>query len=253
MKLICWNVNGLRAILKKGFTDFVAQENPDIICLQEIKAMQEQIGEILPDYPFQYYYSAQRKGYSGTAILSKTRPLAVQFGFGLPEYDTEGRVITCEFENYFVVTVYTPNAKPDLSRLEYRHKYWDVYFLQHVMELDKKKPVIFCGDLNVAHQEIDLKNPKQNRGEHGFTDEEREGFSNFLSGGFVDTFRELYPQKIMYSWWSNFGNARANNTGWRIDYVLTSRRLFPFVKESFILPHVLGSDHCPVGILLDEN
>jgi exodeoxyribonuclease III len=252
MKLICWNVNGLRAVLKKGFTDFIAKEDPDIICLQEIKAEQEQVGVILPEYPYQYYYSAEKKGYSGTAIFSKDKPLAVQYGMGLEEYDKEGRVITVEFEQYFVVTVYTPNAKPDLARLEYRHKYWDVFFLQFVQELDRQKPVIFCGDLNVAHNEIDLKHAARNKGEHGFTDEEREGFSNFISGGFIDTFREMYPDKVQYTWFSFFGNARANNSGWRIDYVLVSRRLYPFVKDSFILNDVTGSDHCPVGITLQK-
>ena len=255
MKLISWNVNGIRAIMKKGFVESMQAQNADIICLQEIKATTEQIekeiGEFMPEFPHKYYYSAEKKGYSGTAVLSKVEPLAVQFGLGLAEYDTEGRVITVEFADYFVVTVYTPNAKPDLSRLDYRHKEWDILFLQHCQRLDEKKPVIFCGDLNVAHEEIDLKYPKQNRGAHGFTDEEREGFTNFVAGGFVDTFRLLYPEKIQYSWFSYFGNARANNSGWRIDYVLVSNRIASFVKESFILNDVFGSDHCPVGVMIE--
>lgn len=261
IKLLSWNVNGLRAAIKKGFLDFVAKENPDILCLQETKAMRDQVELDLPDYE-EYWNSAERKGYSGTAIFTKKKPTAVYNDF-LPsivktgtlfddqERDaaSEGRVLSMEFEHYFVVTVYTPNTKPDLSRLRFRHREWDPLFLKHVKTLEKKKPVIFCGDLNVAHREIDLARPKDNVGKHGFTHEEREGFDNMLKAGFADTFRELHPNKTdAYTWWTHWANARTRNVGWRIDYVLVSKQLKKNIKDAFILPEVMGSDHCPVGI-----
>lgn len=263
IKLISWNVNGLRAAIKKGFLDFVAKEDPDILCLQETKAMRHQVEIDLPNYE-EYWNSAERKGYSGTAIFTKQKPIAVYNDF-LPsvlksgtlldeqgrDAANEGRILSMEFEKYFAVTVYTPNSKNDLTRLGFRHKAWDPLFLKHVKALQKKKPVVFCGDLNVAHQEIDLARPKDNVGKHGFTDEEREGFDKMLKAGFVDTFRELYPDKTdAYSWWTHWANARARNVGWRIDYVLVSEQLKKNVKDAFILPEVMGSDHCPVGITL---
>jgi exodeoxyribonuclease-3 len=262
MKLISWNVNGIRAALKKGFIDYVNQEQPDILCLQETKAQQGQAEIDLPDYE-EYWNSAERKGYSGTAIFTKEKPLSVMNGmfndgklmnfadsFGDPA--TEGRVLTAEFEKFFVVTVYTPNTKRELSRLELRHKHWDPAFLKHLQDLEKNKPVIFCGDLNVAHAEIDLARPDTNHFAHGFTDEEREGFTNIVSAGFVDTFRQLHPDAPgHYTWWAPFGGARPKNVGWRIDYVGVSAALKDNVSDAFIRPEVMGSDHCPVGIILD--
>jgi exodeoxyribonuclease-3 len=261
IKLLSWNVNGLRAAIRKGFLDVIAKEKPDILCLQETKAMREQVVLDLPDYE-EYWNSAVQKGYSGTAIFTKRKPMAVYKDF-LPsilkpatllddqgrDAANEGRILTLEFETHFVTTVYTPNTKNDLSRLDFRYKKWDPLFLKHVKALQKKKPVIFCGDLNVAHQEIDLARPKDNVGKHGFTDEEREGFENMLEAGFVDTFRELHPDKTdAYSWWTHWAKARERNVGWRIDYFLISEQLKKNVKDAFILPEVMGSDHCPVGI-----
>lgn len=260
MKLISWNVNGIRATLKKGFMDFLAEHDPDILCLQETKAMREQVEIDLPQYE-EFWNSATRKGYSGTAIFSKKKPIQVVHDF--PEHilqtypmtdsfgdaNSEGRVMVAEFDTYFVATVYTPNAKDKLERIPLRHKQWDVGFLQYMKELETKKPVIFCGDLNVAHEEIDLARPKQNIGNKGFTDEERQGFSNFIEAGFVDTLRAQYPDTPeLYTWWSHWGKARERNVGWRIDYVLVSEQIKNNVQNAFILPEVMGSDHCPVGI-----
>ncbi len=250
-KLISWNVNGIRAALKKDFLGFVKKHNPDILCIQETKARPEQVELELDSHPYKYWNSAEKKGYSGTAIFSKTEPISVTYDLGIEELDTEGRVITAEFKDFYVVTVYTPNSKDDLSRVPYRFEKWDPAFLKHCKKLEKKKPVIFCGDLNVAHMEIDLKNDKANRGKHGFTDEERKGFSNFVEAGFVDTFRSLYPEEVKYSWWSYFRKARETNAGWRIDYFLVSESLKPKLKEATILNEVFGSDHCPVGIELE--
>jgi exodeoxyribonuclease-3 len=264
MKLYCWNVNGIRAVVKKGtFQKFVAEHKPDILCLQETKAEKGQAEIDLPDYR-EYWNSAEKKGYSGTAIFSKHEPIKVINGYPdafakkfkfadelKRDSATEGRVISAEFEKFHVVTVYTPNAKDDLSRLKLRHKQWDPAFLAYCQQLEKTKPVIFCGDLNVAHTELDLANPKPNKGKKGFTDEEREGFQNFVDAGFVDTFRIFTQGNGHYSWWSHFANSRSRNVGWRIDYVLVSGSLRKHVKEAKIHADVLGSDHCPVSIKLD--
>lgn len=249
MKIVSWNVNGIRAILKKGFSDFLKQEDPDVVCIQETKANPEQVDLVMEDYPYHYWNSAERKGYSGVAIFSKVKPISVKKGIG-HEVDNEGRVLTAEFEEFYLVTVYTPNGKDDLSRIPLRHKEWDPLFLEHCKNLEKKKPVIFCGDLNVAHKPIDLKNDKANEGRKGYTQEEREGFSNFLEKGFIDTFRHFYPEEEKYSWWSYMGGARNRNVGWRIDYFLISNSFVDRIKDSFILNDVMGSDHCPVGIKL---
>ena len=245
MKFISWNVNGIRAVLKKGFMDFLEEHDPDIICLQETKAHKEQVAINLEEYPFDYWNSAVKKGYSGTAIFSKKEPLNIIYDIGIEEHDQEGRVITAEFENYYLVTVYTPNSKRELLRLEYRQQ-WDIDFLKFVKELEKKKPVIFCGDLNVAHKEIDLKNPKTNRRNPGFTDEERSSFDNIESAGFIDTFREFNTEGGHYSWWSYMFQARKKDIGWRIDYFCISEALKPQLKDAYILKDVLGSDHAPV-------
>lgn len=262
--IISWNVNGIRAVHRKGlFVPFAEEYQPDILCLQETKAQQEQSEVDLPEYE-EYWHSAEKKGYSGTAIFTKPKPLSVvngfpaslvkKFGLGPDGYGdpcSEGRVIAAEYDDFFIVTVYTPNAKDDLSRLPLRHKRWDPAFLAYCQELEKRKPVIFCGDLNVAHTEDDLANPKENVGKHGFTDEERAGFQSFVDAGFVDTFRIFHKGSGQYSWWSHWANARTRNIGWRIDYVLVSKALKDRVKDAFILPSVMGSDHCPVGIKLD--
>jgi exodeoxyribonuclease III len=261
IKFYSWNVNGIRAVVRKGtFQNFIAEHRPDILCLQETKAEKGQAEIDLPDY-HEYWNSAEKKGYSGTAIFSKQKPVNVTNGFPdafarrftfadelKRDSWNEGRVITAEFDKFYAVTVYTPNAKDDLSRVPLRHKHWDPAFLDYVVQLDKSKPVIFCGDLNVAHTELDLANPKSNKGKKGFTDEEREGFQKFVDAGFVDTFR-LYTQGSgHYSWWSHFANARARNIGWRIDYVLVSGSIKDKVREAKIHADVLGSDHCPVSI-----
>lgn len=250
MKLISWNVNGIRAALKKGFLDFVTKENPDVLCIQETKAHPDQVDLVLSDYPYHYWNSAEKKGYSGTAVFSKLEPLSVVNGLGLEEHDKEGRVITLEFRNFFLINVYTPNSKRGLVRLDYR-QVWDKEFLKYMKTLEKKKPVIVCGDLNVAHKEIDLANPKSNRMNAGFTDEERADFTNIVESGFIDTFREFDKSPGKYTWWSYMFNARANNVGWRIDYFCISSSLRSRLKNAFILPEVMGSDHCPVGILLE--
>ncbi|MBQ8585775.1 MAG: exodeoxyribonuclease III [Butyricicoccus sp.] len=246
MKLISWNVNGLRACVGKGFFDFLAAEQPDMMCLQETKLQPEQAPEV--EGYFDYWYSAEKKGYSSTALFSKTEPLSVKFGLGIEEHDHEGRVITAEYEDFYLVTVYTPNSQDELRRLDYRMT-WDDAFRAYVCALDEKKPVIMCGDLNVAHEEIDLKNPKTNRRNAGFTDEERAKMTELLGAGFADTFRRFYPDLTgAYSWWSYRFKAREKNAGWRIDYFLVSERLMPRIKRAAILSDVFGSDHCPVLI-----
>jgi exodeoxyribonuclease-3 len=264
MKIISWNVNGIRAVIKKDlFLSFVDKYDPDILCLQETKAERDQVILDLPQYT-EYWNSAVKKGYSGTAIFSKTKPLNVvnglpegiikKYGLTTDDYgdpNSEGRVIAAEFEKFFVVTVYTPNAKDDLSRIPLRHKQWDPAFLAYCKQLEKKKPVIFCGDLNVAHTEDDLARPKENVGLKGFTSEEREGFQNFIDEGFVDTLRIFKKGNGNYTWWSHFANARARNVGWRIDYILVSPTLKEKVKKASILAEVMGSDHCPVEIIAD--
>ena len=250
MKLISWNVNGLRACVGKGFLEFFRIIGADAVCLQETKLQPHQIQLETPGYR-QYWNSAERKGYSGTAILTRMEPLTVSYGLGIPEHDTEGRVITCEFPAFYLVTVYTPNAQDGLRRIDYRMQ-WDDAFRDYLLALDRKKPVIVCGDMNVAHQEIDLKNPGPNRGNAGFSDEEREKFSRLLASGFTDTFRLLYPEQTgAYSWWSYRFHARENNAGWRIDYFLVSDRLRERVTAARILQDIYGSDHCPVELELE--
>ena len=245
MKFISWNVNGIRAVIKKGFYDFMNEYKPDIICIQETKAHKEQVELSLPNYPYQFWNSAVKKGYSSTAIFSKIEPLNVKYDIGIEEHDQEGRVITLEFDNYYLVTVYTPNSKRELLRLEYR-QVWDKEFLKFIKNLEQHKPVIFCGDLNVAHKEIDLKNPKTNRFNPGFTDEERSGFSNIVNSDFIDTFREFNKDGGHYTWWSYMFQARAKDIGWRIDYFCISKILKENLKDSYILKDVLGSDHAPI-------
>ena len=252
MKIISWNVNGIRAVLKKGFLDFMDEHDPDIICIQETKAHKEQVELELDKYPYKYWNSAEKKGYSSTAIFSKHKPINVINDMGIEKHDNEGRIITLEFKDYYLVTVYTPNSKRDLSRLPYRQNEWDVDFLSYMKSLEEKKPVIFCGDLNVAHKEEDLANPSSNKttksrpGNAGFTDEEREGFDNIINAGFIDTFREFHKGNGHYTWWSYMGGARARNVGWRIDYFCISPSLKSIMTDSSILPEVMGSDHCPI-------
>ena len=247
MKLISWNVNGLRACLQKGFLDFFKEVDADVFCLQETKLQADQHDLELPGY-YQYWNYAEKKGYSGTALFTKKEPLAVTYGIGMEQHDHEGRVITAEFEEYYVVTVYTPNSQRELTRLDYRME-WESDFLSYIKKLEEKKPVIFCGDLNVAHQEIDLKNPKSNRHNAGFTDEERACFGRVLENGFVDTFRYFYPDVTeVYSWWSYMFQARSKNAGWRIDYFVVSESLKERLKDAKIHTQVMGSDHCPVEL-----
>jgi exodeoxyribonuclease-3 len=249
-KLISWNVNGLRACVSKNeFYEFIEKENPDFVGLQETKLQEGQIEVDLPGY-HQYWNYAEKKGYSGTAIFVKEEPLSVSYGLGIEEHDHEGRVITLEYPDYYIITVYVPNAKEDLSRLEYRMK-WEDDFLSYVKELEKKKPVIYCGDLNVAHKEIDLKNPKTNRKHAGFTDEERSKFDNVVNADMIDTFRFFYPDlEGAYSWWSYRFHAREKNAGWRIDYFVTSKTLEDRLEDAIIYKDVHGSDHCPVGLII---
>lgn len=250
MKLISWNVNGIRACVQKGFEDFFKEVDADIFCIQESK-MQE--GQLVLDFPgyHQYWNYAVKKGYSGTAVFTKQEPLSVAYGMGIEEHDQEGRVITLEFPDFYLITVYTPNSQDGLKRLDYRMK-WETDFLAYLKNLEKSKPVIFCGDLNVAHKEIDLKNPKTNRKNAGFSDEEREKFSILLENGFVDTFRYFYPdQESIYSWWSYRFSARAKNAGWRIDYFCVSESLKERLKDARILTEITGSDHCPVELELN--
>ncbi len=250
MKLISWNVNGLRAAVTKGFMESFNELDADIFCLQETKLQPDQISLELPGYE-QYWNSAVKKGYSGTAVFTRIKPLSVTNGIGIEEHDQEGRVITAEYENFYLVCCYTPNSQRELARLEYRMT-WEDAFHNYLLELDKKKPVILCGDLNVAHQEIDLKNPKTNRKNAGFSDEERAKMTELLESGFTDTFRHLYPDAIeQYSWWSYMGKARERNTGWRIDYFITSKRLDDKIQEAKIHQQIFGSDHCPVELVID--
>jgi exodeoxyribonuclease III len=264
MKLYSWNVNGIRAVIKKGeLHKFFESYKPDTVGLQEIKAHPDQFELHLDGYDYYYYNPAERKGYSGTAIISKIPALSIQNNFSakiLQKYNfvdkygdisTEGRVLAAEFEDFYFVTVYTPNCKEDLSRLKLRADVWDRAFLDFMLELQLSKPVIFCGDTNVAHNEIDLANPKANRGKHGFTDEERAGFGRFIENNFADTFRLFNQQPEQYSWWSNFGGARSRNVGWRIDYFVTSQDLKAKLKGAYIHPSQMGSDHCPVSIEID--
>ena len=251
MRLVSWNVNGIRAVIKKNFAEFVAEHSPDILCVQETKARPEQV-----DLPLElagyhnYWNSAVKPGYSGTAIFSRHRPLSISHGINVEEHDSEGRVITVEFSDFQLVTVYTPNSQNELRRLAYRQQ-WDADFLAYCKELEKSKPVIFCGDLNVAHREIDLARPKQNRNNAGFSDEERANFDNILEAGFIDTFRHFYPEKTdAYSWWSYRAGARGKNIGWRLDYFCVSSILIDRVRGAKILSDVTGSDHCPVTLEL---
>lgn len=249
MKLISWNVNGLRACVQKGFLDFFQKADADIFCIQESKLQEGQISLDLPGY-YQYWNYAQKKGYSGTAIFTRQEPLTVTYGIGIPEHDTEGRVITLEFPEFYMVTCYTPNSQNELARLPYRMQ-WEDAFRGYLLSLDAKKPVILCGDLNVAHQEIDLKNPKTNRQNAGFTDEERGKMTELLESGFTDTFRHFYPDlENVYSWWSYRFKAREKNAGWRIDYFITSKRLDEKLTDAKIHTDIFGSDHCPVELTL---
>ncbi|MSR91291.1 exodeoxyribonuclease III [Inconstantimicrobium porci] len=249
MKLISWNVNGLRACVKKGFLDYFNEVDADIFCIQESKLQEGQIDLELPGY-YQYWNYAVKKGYSGTAVFTKKKPLNVTYGMGIEEHDNEGRIITAEFEEFYLVTVYTPNSQNELARLDYRCK-WEDDFLAYLKNLEKTKPVVVCGDMNVAHNEIDLKNPKTNRKNAGFTDEEREKFSNLLNAGFIDTFRYFHPDlEQVYSWWSYRFKAREKNAGWRIDYFCVSSSLEKYLSSADIHTEVLGSDHCPVELQL---
>ena len=248
MKLISWNVNGIRACVQKGFLDFFHEADADIFCIQETKMQEGQLNLELERY-HQYWNYAVKKGYSGTAVFTKKEPLSVSYGLGIEEHDQEGRVITCEFEDFYFVTVYTPNSQSELARLDYRMK-WEDDFLTYLESLDK--PIILCGDLNVAHQEIDLKNPKTNRKNAGFTDEEREKMTKLLDDGFIDTFRYFYPDlEGKYSWWSYMGRAREKNVGWRIDYFIVSNDIAKKIKDATIHQEVYGSDHCPVELIID--
>lgn len=264
MRIISWNVNGIRAVHKKGlFLPFIEKYQPDILCLQETKAEQHQSEVDLLEYK-EYWNSAVKKGYSGTAIFTREKPITVFNNFpesivkkfkikndGYGDPSTEGRIVTAEFKKFFVVTVYTPNSKDDLSRLSLRHDVWDPAFLAYCKELEEKKPVIFCGDLNVAHTELDLARPKENLGKKGFTQEERTGIDNIIEAGFIDSLRMFYKDGGQYTWWTHWANARANNVGWRIDYVFVSEKLKSKIKKAYILPEVYGSDHCPVAIEID--
>ena len=249
MKLISWNVNGIRACLNKGFSEFFKEADADIFCLQETKCQPEQIELEFEGYT-SYWNSAEKKVYSGTAIFTKKKPIKVTYGIGIEEHDKEGRIITLEFENFYLVTNYTPNAKRELERLDYR-MVWEDEIRKYLLELNKKKPVIMCGDLNVAHEEIDLKNPKTNKGNAGFTDEERGKMTELLNSGFIDSYRYLYPEKMEYSWWSYMGHAREKNVGWRIDYFIVSNDIKEKIKNATIYTKILGSDHCPIGLEIE--
>ena len=248
MRLISWNVNGLRACMGKGFADFFREADADCFCVQETKLQEGQIALELPGYE-QYWNYAEKKGYSGTAVFTRIPPLSVRRGLGIPEHDREGRVITLEFAELFLICLYTPNAQRELQRLPYRME-WEDAFADYAAALAREKPVVICGDMNVAHREIDLKNAKSNVGNAGFTYEEREKFGKLLDRGFVDTFRALYPDRVGYTWWSYMFHARERNTGWRIDYFLVSDALRPRVRDALIYPEIMGSDHCPVGLEL---
>ncbi|MBC8590933.1 exodeoxyribonuclease III [Wansuia hejianensis] len=249
MKLISWNVNGIRACVKKGFLDYFKEVDADIFCLQETKLQEGQIDLELEGY-YQYWNYAEKKGYSGTAIFTKVEPISVYYGMGIDYHDNEGRMITAEYDDFYLVNVYTPNSQRELARLEYRMK-WEDDFRSYIKDLDNKKPVIICGDLNVAHKEIDLKNPSSNRKNAGFTDEERGKLTELLDEGFIDTFRYFYPDKEdAYSWWSYITRARERNAGWRIDYFVASEKLKDRLKSADIHNHILGSDHCPVELII---
>lgn len=256
LKLTSWNVNGIRAAINKGFMDFFNENNSDIFCLQETKARPEQVDIELPGYN-DYWCSAEKKGYSGTAVFSKVKPFEVSNGIGIEKHDNEGRVITADYEQFYLVNCYTPNSKRDLSRLDYRHNEWEVDFLDYLKHLETRKPVVLCGDLNVAHKEDDLANPQSNKttksrlGNAGFTDEERASFDNLVNAGFIDTFREFTEGNGHYSWWSYMGKSRERNVGWRIDYFMISPQLRPNLVSAKIRPEILGSDHCPVEIELE--
>ncbi len=250
MNLMSWNVNGIRAILQKGFLDIVAKQNPDVLSLQEVKARDEQVNLEIPGY-LKFWNAAQRPGYSGTAVFTKKEPLSVAYGMGLADHDTEGRVITVEFPKYYLVNVYTPNSGEELKRLSYRQT-WDDAFRNYILSLEKKKPVIVCGDLNVAHHEIDLANPKSNRESSGFTDQERQSFTKFIESGYLDSFRVFNQEPKQYTWWTYRFGARSRNVGWRIDYFCPSKELQSMMKNAYILPELMGSDHCPVGLTLKE-
>jgi exodeoxyribonuclease-3 len=250
MKLVSWNVNGIRAVLSKGFHESIARIDPDVLCLQEIRALPEQVELELPGYEL-HWNSAKRKGYAGTATFTRIKPMTVTRGMGLGEHDQEGRITTLEFDDYHLVNVYTPNSGKELARLEYRTKEWDPEFLGYCRKLDKKKPVIFCGDLNVAHKDIDIHDPKSNAGSAGFTDEERANFDRIVQAGFIDTFREFTKEGGHYTWWSYIMRGRAKNRGWRIDYFCISPGVRERLKSATILSDVMGSDHCPVAIELE--
>ncbi|RBP65268.1 exodeoxyribonuclease-3 [Alkalibaculum bacchi] len=252
MKLVSWNVNGIRAVLKKGFMDFFKEVDADVFCLQETKLQEGQLDLELEGY-HQYWNYAEKKGYSGTAIFTKTEPISVRYGMGREEHDKEGRIITAEFEDFFLLTIYTPNSQKELARLDYRMT-WEEAILEYFKELEAIKPIIFCGDLNVAHKEIDLKNPKSNRKSAGFSDEERAKFDVLVENGYIDTFRYFYPDKEdAYTWWSYITKARERNAGWRIDYFCTSKSLEDRLVDAQIYSEVLGSDHCPVGLTMSAS
>lgn len=249
MRFISWNVNGFRSCLGKGFGEFFKDMDADFFSIQETKMQPGQAEFDTPEY-HQHWYSAEKKGYSGTAIFAKHEPISVKYGIGIDEHDHEGRAITLEYEKFYLLNVYTPNAQRELARLDYRMK-WEDALRAYMIELDKNKPVIYCGDLNVAHEEIDIKNPKTNHFSAGFSDEERGKFSELLGEGFTDTFRALYPDTVKYTWWSYMYGARQKNVGWRIDYFVVSNRIFDKVKDSLIFNEIMGSDHCPVGLEID--
>ena len=249
MKFISWNVNGFRACLNKGFGDFFKDADADFFCIQETKMQPGQADFDTPGY-YQYWYSAEKKGYSGTAVFTKHEPISVKYGIGVDEHDHEGRAITLEYDDFYLLCVYTPNAQRELARLQYRMS-WEDALREYMKTLDSEKPVVYCGDLNVAHREIDLKNPKTNHFSAGFSDEERGKFTELLNAGFADTFRSLYPDTVKYSWWSYMFKSREKNVGWRIDYFVVSQRILERVKDSVILNEIMGSDHCPVGIEID--
>ncbi len=249
-KLISWNVNGIKSVLSKGLLDFIKKEKPDIVCLQETRSPKKEVIVTLPGYE-QFWNHAKKPGYSGTAVFTKIKPLKVTNGVGIIKHDGEGRVLTCEFKDFHLVNVYVPNSKRELERLPYRHKEWDPDFLQYLKNLEKKKPVIFCGDMNVAHQAIDLTYHRANEKNHGFTPQEREGFDNIVKVGFIDTFRHFHKEGDHYTWWSVMGNCRPRNIGWRIDYFCVSSSLKKNLKEAIIYKDVMGSDHCPVGLVIN--
>lgn len=251
MKFVSWNVNGIRACVGKGFEDIFRETDADIFCIQESKMQAGQL-ELVTEGYHQYWNYAEKKGYSGTAIFTKEEPLSVAYGMGIERHDTEGRLITLEFDKFYFVTCYTPNAQDGLKRIDYRMD-WEDCFREYLKSLDAKKPVIFCGDLNVAHNEIDLKNPKTNKGNAGFSDEERGKFNELIAAGFTDSFRYLYPETVTYSWWSYRFHAREKNSGWRIDYFMVSDRLRDNIKDSIIHNEIFGSDHCPVELLIEIN